>query len=135
MVRYWLFALFLLCSVYTVNARSDDGGDVNLQQQQQPLLQPSSVTFSIIDHHHQQQVYNSNVDKDDDFAHVTYWGIMFFSPPWLINTTLLWVTGIISAIVWCSGYTIECLLDRQERLAMELGKQKQQVSSYGALEA
>ncbi|KAI9484571.1 hypothetical protein BDB00DRAFT_130722 [Zychaea mexicana] len=128
MDRYWLFALFFLCFVYAVNAKSDS----------LPLPErSSSVMFSTIDHPHQhhQQVYSSDVDEGDDLAHVTLWARMFFSPPWLTNTTLLWVTGVISMIVWCSGYTIECLLDRQERLSIESGKQKQQALLYGALQA
>ncbi|KAI8141894.1 hypothetical protein BJV82DRAFT_617900 [Fennellomyces sp. T-0311] len=46
-------------------------------------------------------------------------GSMFFSPSLLTNTTLLYVTAILSALVWSSGYVIEYMLDRQEQLELE----------------
>ncbi|KAI7852072.1 hypothetical protein BDC45DRAFT_558935 [Circinella umbellata] len=85
----------------------------------------------------QQEPFSSIILKEqkyDDIIHTTYWATQFFSPPLLTNTTLLYVTGIISIIVWFSGYMIDYLIERQEQMAMELGKQKQVTCSlYGAI--
>ena len=83
-----------------------------------------------------QQPYSSLIlkEQNDDTIHATYWIRMFFSPPLLTNTTLLYITGILSVIVWFSGYVIDHFIERQEQMAMELGKQKQVTSLYGAMD-
>ena len=81
-----------------------------------------------------QQPYSSPIlkEQNDYTIQAPYLGPMFFSPPLLTNTTLLYVTGVLSAIVWFSGYVIDYFIERQERMAMELGKQKQVTPLYGA---
>ncbi|KAI9272625.1 hypothetical protein BDA99DRAFT_556236 [Phascolomyces articulosus] len=94
------------------------------QQQQQLHLQQDSFPSIVAG------------DNDNGSIHITYWVEMFHAFPWLVNTSLLYVTGTISVFLWCSGYVIDYLMDRQEDMAMELAKRrKQPCTFYGATDA